>query len=494
MYHPPSKKVRFVRKFIVLAIMTAAVVSGAVILAAMTLGYRFTPGDGGKLQQGGIMQLDSKPAGATVTINGTQYGSRTPTKLTSQAGDYTVTMERDGYLPWQKTVPITTGGISWVTYPRLIPKERKPESVVDYSPTVASALSSASSKYYAVLESQGDPTVSLVRLDGEEVRVRTVTLPEDHFTSPEPEQSLSRFAIEKWTGDEKRLLLSHTYGDNTKEWILMDIDRPDESVNITNHLGISSDMRSPKFSVNDGTEVYAIIDGDVRIIDLDRQTLSRPIVQNATHFSLYGNGYVLFTQQSDDNMQHVGYVKESYREPRIIDTLETTYDEPAQLSVGKYFDKYYFLIANGSKAELSSSTNMPDNSTAKLERTHEKTLELDGTITDSNITDNGQLATIQDGESFSTYNLELKQLSLTKIVNTASPSTQTLQHLDRYMFWGVNDGQLRTYEFDGENQHDIMAFDYRLGATLSPNGKYIYALAADEDGEKVSLTRVRMMR
>lgn len=482
------------RKFTVLAIMAIAVVSGAVILAAMTLGYRFTSEDGGSIQRGGIMQLDSKPAGATVMINGARYGSRTPTKITSQAGDYTIEMQRDGYLPWKKTVPINVGGISWITYPRLIPEKRNPESVVSYPATVASALPSGSSRYYAVLQAEDDPTISIARLDNETVRTRTVTLPELHYTAPASEQSPSRFAIEQWAGNEKRLLLSHVYGDGNKEWILLDLDRPDESINITSHLGINGDMKSPVFSVNDGTEIYALIDGDVRIIDLDRQTLSRPIVQDVARFSLYGNGYILFTQLDEDNMQHLGYVKEDYREPRIIDTVENTSDEPAQLSVGKYFDRHYFLIAYESQAELSSSRSMPDNSTSELERRHEKTLELDDTIIASNITDNGQLATIQDGKSFSTYNLEINQLTAASVVNTGAPATQTLKYLDRYMFWGVNDGQLRTYEFDGENQHDIMPFEHTLGATLSPNGKFLYVLAADEEDDAVALTRVRLMQ
>lgn len=137
---------------------------------------------------------------------------------------------------------------------------------------------------------------------------------------------------------------------------------------------------------------------------------------------------------------------------------------------------------------------MPDNSTAELKLTHEKTFDLDNTITASNITDNGQLITIQDGTHFSTYNLELDHLSVTQIVNASAPATQELKYLDRYMFWGVNDGKLRTYEFDGENQHDIMPFEHQFGATLSPNGKFLYALASDEEDDKISLTRVRLMK
>jgi len=429
-----------------------------------------------------------------VTINGAQFGSRTPAKLASQTGEYSVSMTRDGYLPWQKTIPIHTSSISWVTYPRLIPEERKPESVASYPATVASALPSGSSRYYAVLESESNPVVSIARLDSDTVQTEEVALPRTLYTDPTPERPLSHFSIERWAGNDKRLLLSHTYGEGAKEWILLDLDQPEDSVNITSHLGISGAMSEPVFSVNDGSELYALIDGDVRIIDLDRQTLSRPLVQDVVVFSLYGNGFILFTQQDESGVQSVGYVKEDYREPRIIDTIENSSTEPSQLSIGKYFDKYYFLITNGPEAKLSSSRNLPDNSTAELERTHQKTLQLENAIIHSNITDNGQLAMVQDGTSFSTYNLELDRLSSAQVVNEGSPSTQILKHLDRYLLWGVNEGALRTYEFDGENQYDVMPVKHRFGATLSPNGKYLYALAdSAEDGEGIALTRLQLL-
>ena len=492
MYHPPSRRVRFWRKIRALSLMTAAVVAGAAVLTALTLGYGFDQKEG-RLEQGGLLQLNTQPTGATVTINGTQYGSRTPTKLSSHAGDYEVTMERKGYHEWKKTLPIQSGNITWATYPRLIPTSLKPETVAEYPATAVGGLPSGSSRRYAVLEDISSPVVAVTRIDGDEVTTERHTLPPEAFTAQQTETSSSRFSLEEWTGDEKHLLVRHTYGEpRAEEWLLFNLSEPEESINITQLLGIGEPMREPIFTEDNGSELYARIGSAVRIIDLDRETLSRPLVQDVATYSVYGDGFVLYAKEAVDGKQEVGYVKEDYDEPRLVRTVENTTDEPAHFDIGKYYDKYYFLISHGTQATLWSSRSVPDNSTSDLKLTHEQTMELDRPIIAAHMTDNGQFATIQDGASFATYNLEINQLSETKLALGADKSAQEIEHLDRYLYWAMRDDTLRTYEFDGSNQHDIMQIDARFGATLSPAGKYVYGVNKLDDGT-YGLVRVKLL-
>lgn len=471
--------------------MTAAVVAGVAVLTALTLGYGFDEEDG-RLEQGGLLQLNTQPTGATVTINGTKFGSRTPTKLSSQAGEYDVMMERAGYHSWQKTLPIQAGNITWATYPRLIPTKLTPETVVEYPATAADGLPSGTGRRYAVLEDATVPAVAVTRIDGDKVSTERPALPETSYTAT-PEGAASRFTLEDWTGDEKHLLLRHTYGGaGAEEWLLFNLDRPDESVNITRLLGINEPMSEPVFSENNGSELYALVGSSVRIIDLDRETLSRPLVHDVATYSLYGDGFVLFATKPVEGIQDVGYVKEDYDEPRIVRAVKNPTTESAHFDIGKYYDKYYLLISRGTQATLWSSRSLPDNTSAELKLTHEQTMELPKPINSARITDNGQFATIQDGTSFATYNLELDQLSEAKLAQGATPKAQTLEHLDRYLYWAIHDGTLRTYEFDGANQHDIMPIDPRFGATLSPAGKYLYGVTTLDDGT-YGLVRVKLL-
>ena len=492
MYHPPSKKVRFWRRFTAVSIMAIAVICGVAILTALTLGYGFSKEDG-RIEQGGLLQLSSTPTGAAITINGAPFGTQTPTKFVSQPGEYALTMKRAGYHTWQKTAPIQAGNITWVAYPRLIPEKLTPVQTIEYPSTVASALPSGSSKRYAVLTSDQKPAVSIASLDSDEVKAEEFTLPETYYTAPTAEQPGSHFEIEKWTGDENKVLLKHTYGSsNATEWILFDYEDPENSVNINRLLGINGALIDPVFTRGDGMELYAIVDGSVRILDLAAQTLSRPLVEDVSEFRMYGDKFVLFVKKPSDSQQEIGYVKKDYKQPRIVKKVAYDGKNTAQFDVSKYYDKYHFLISHGSVGELFSSPSLPNDTTSELSLKHVRTLALDGSVIDANMTDNGQFATIQDGASFSTYNLEINQMTKSPLTHGETTLPQKLEYLDGYMLWAVNNGKLRTYEFDGKNQHDIMPILPEFGATLSPSGKYLYGFSRVDD-KTVALSRVQLL-
>ena len=492
MYHPPSKRVRFWRRFTTVSIMAIAVICGVAILTALTLGYGFSKEDG-RIEQGGLLQLSSTPTGAAITINGAPFGSQTPTKFVSQPGDYALTMKRTGYHTWQKTVPIQAGNITWAAYPRLIPEKLSPVRTVEYPSTVASALPSGSSKRYAVLTSDQKPAVSIANLDSDEVKAKEFTLPETFYAAPTAEQPASHFEIEKWTGDENKVLLKHTYGSaSATEWILFDYEDPENSVNINRTLGISGSLTDPAFTRGDGLELYALVDGSVRILDLSAQTLSRPLVEEVAEFRMYGDKFVLFVKKPADSHQEVGYVKKDYKQPRIVKNVAYDGKNTAQFDISRYYDKYHFLISHGNEAELLSSPSLPNDTTSDLKLKYVRTLALDNSIIDANMTDNGQFATIQDGSSFSTYNLEINQISKSALTHGDSAGPQKLEYLDGYMLWATNSGKLRTYEFDGKNQHDIMPIIPEFGATLSPSGKYLYGFSQVND-DTVALSRVQLL-
>lgn len=495
MYHPPSKKVRFWRRLSVIAVMSAAVVCGVIILTALTLGYGFNEKDG-RIEQGGILQMGSAPSGASITVNGTAFGSQTPTKLVSQPGDYAVTMNKTGYRQWQKTVPIQAGNITWVAYPRLIPEKLTPKKVASFAPTTASALASPSSKYYGVLSNPSEPTLTVAALDSEEVKTTEYVLPQDMYAqveTPADGPQHSTFTIESWSGNEKKVLLNHMYGpDNLHEWIILNLDKPEESVNINRVFGLDANVTKPVFSENDGSALYALVGDSVRVLSLHDGTMSRPLVDRAVDFRLYGDRYVLYVAAGDDaTTQKVGYVKKEYKQPRVVKVVPFDGVHNAQIDAGKYYDTYHYLVSYGLHTELFSSAAAMDESQKPLRLKSVYKADFAQPIIDTNMTDNGQFATIQDGVSFATYNLEVSQASQTPLVEGSAPLPQKLRYLDGYLLWGVRNGILHTYEFDGANQQDLMPVLPELGATLSPSAKYLYSFVR-EDGAVV-LNRVQML-
>src|SRR4029450_13744097 len=57
--------------------------------------------------------VDSRPAGATVTVDGTRRGTTPLTIESMTPGKHTVVIERPGYRPWSTTIDIKAGGRAW---------------------------------------------------------------------------------------------------------------------------------------------------------------------------------------------------------------------------------------------------------------------------------------------------------------------------------------------------------------------------------------------
>lgn len=489
MYNPPSPRKRYWRKFILLAFMWVVVISGVVILTALTLGYSFNKDDG-HIEQGGILQMNSQPSGATITINDTQFGSQTPAKLVSQPGDFTVKMERQGYRPWQKTIPIQSGNITWIAYPKLIPEKLSPEPVLELPATLANGLSSSTSRYYALLNKPEAPELTIATIGTDKVESTNVTIPSTIIsTSPhEADAETHRYELSLWSGDDQWLLVKHTYGTKL-EWLLINPTKPESSINLNKTLGV--EPTKVLFGSSNGRQLYGLIDGSVKLLDLSAQVVSKPYVNDVEDFQLYDGETILFITKPIDGHQSVGYAKKDFKQPAIVKKVPFT-GTSTLFDMSRYYDKYNVFIGSGKDATLYQLNSMPSNfekSPPKLVKL--ASLSLPQNITHLNLTGNGQFATIQDGTSFATYNLEVKQQATTQFTSEGTPP-QKLQYLDTYLYWGVKEGKLRTVEFDGTNQNDIMPSDSRFDATFSPTGKYLYGVAKKADGNFV-LQRVQLL-
>jgi len=95
MFKKPTKKQLLIRRIIVSVIATLSVLIILTVTILFMLGYRLDSGNG-RLEQGALMQFDSKPGGASVSVDNKNVGT-TATKQTVVAGVHTVTMNKTGY-------------------------------------------------------------------------------------------------------------------------------------------------------------------------------------------------------------------------------------------------------------------------------------------------------------------------------------------------------------------------------------------------------------
>lgn len=487
MYHPPSKRRQLLQRIAVYSLMSVTVIGLVAVLVFLMLGYRFDRSDG-KIEQGGLLQFDTEPDGATVTIDGASFGTRTPSKTTMASGQHFITMERDGYKKWQKSIDLAAGSVMWLNYARLIPTDLKSQSVADFA-AVSDALASPDDKWMAIKEDPSTPQLKLADLAREDAKITNITIAESAYSKPS-EGKGQQFSFEEWDPSGRYMIVRHTYDDTKTEWIVVDMEGSDPARNITTMLGV--DATSPMFSNRDPNIIFAIVDGDIRRIDLAASTISGPLVENVASFGLHDRSTITYVTNVDPRTKQraVGYFDEGAAKPR---TVRTYSDETSSLrfAIDKYFGDHYIAIAHGQVLEIFEGDLPRSDATDPSSMKVVATVALPEGADFLSFKTNGRFIVAQKGASYTVYDLELKKMTTTNLKGSSTVDKK-LNWIDGYNVISDRDGMARLYEFDGANQHDIMPVVTGMDVTLSPSDKYLYGISSVNG--KYHLTRVQLIK
>jgi hypothetical protein len=486
MYQRPSRRKQLIQRISIYAGMSIAVIVLVVALLFVVLGYQLNRTDG-RFEQGGLVQFDSKPSGADVTIDGVGLGFRTATKSTLNAGDHFFSISKNGYKTWQKSVNLAPGAVVWLNYARLIPSDIKTENVLNFS-HISSSVASPDERWIGVQEDPATPLIRLVDISRREVKTKDIALPQTLYTAPEPGKS-QNFSLETWDPSSRYILVKHTFNDTAVEWLIVDTQDPSRTKNITVLLNVA--MSKVVFNNGDSNILYVQTDRDVRRVDVNAGTISRPLVGNVAEFSLFDRSTIVFSSYIDPitKARQVGYYEDGADKPHTIRTYTDDGQASLHVALGKYFSEPYVAISYGETLEILRG-DLPKDVGDVAKMAKETSLHITGGAQYVAIRTNGRFVVAQQGAEYYVYDNELKHQSKTTLKGQA-PITKQLSWLDNYMVWSDRDGMLRFYEFDGANQNDIMPVMSGQMVTLSADDTYVYAMTASQNGQH--LTRARLI-
>lgn len=453
--------------------MTLTVTVIVSMLMLVVLGYNFNQKDG-RLEQGGLLQFKSIPSGATVTLDQMRLGSLTTTKTTVTSGSHFVTFDRDGYRRWQKTINVTPGQVGWLNYARLIPQTITPQTLHAYT-TLSGALASPSRNYMLLHEVANQPTFILVNIQSDTLRYDQLTLPADSYTKPVATAKHS-FTLDSWSWDDQAVLIRHTY-DKKTEWVLLDRDEPEKSVNINTAYGITPSR--VEFAGKGNRLLFVQTDDMVRRINLSDQTLSRPLATGVHNFTGYDDKTIVYAATINGaEKRAVGYASVDNAQPVTIATYPAS-DKPLLAGMAHYFSQRYVAVVHGTTLTVLTG-DLPTRDSEGSMKTL-ATHEVPAGATELTISTKNRFAVVTLPDGFATYDLELRKFDKTTW-SSEPEKLQPLHWLDDYMLWSDYGGELWFYEFDGANRQNIMPVAEGFAASLSPNDKYLYAIAKTDDG------------
>lgn len=474
MKHEVSKRRQPVMRTVIYSVMTLCVLVIVTILMLIVLGYSFDERKG-TLEQGGLLQFTSIPQGAIITLDEVKLGPRTNTKATVDAGSHSVNYDRDGYRSWRKTIHVDPGQIGWLNYARLIPNTISPQSLRTFT-TLSGALASPKQNYMLLHQSADQPTFALANIRGDTVQYRDIALPSGSYTEPAVGKT-HRFTLDSWSADEQAVLIRHTYNDNEVEWLLLNRDSPERSVNITKTFAVEP---SKIIFAGTGNRLLFVQTGDiVRRINLDDQTLSRPLATGVATFTGYDEKTITYASLPNDKQQRtVGYAKTDIVEPQIIFSYPAD-SQPLFASMSTYFNRRYVTVLHGQQLTVHVGNVPTPNQKSTLKQFTKQTVPEGALSLD--ITRNNRFAVVQLRDGYATYDIELKKFDKTTWTQQPAVSRE-LEWIDDYILWTDYGNQLRFYEFDGANQQNIMPVTEGFDVSVSPNDKYVYGIMKTTKG------------
>ena len=487
MFRRQTKKQMLIRRIIVSIVMVVAVlviVTGAILFI---LGYRLD-GDKGRLEQGALVQIETIPGSAYVSIDGKLLSSRTSTKQSVIAGLHSFIVTRDGYEPWAKSLNLKAGTLTWLDYIRLVPKNLKPETVATY-PTLHGEKASPDLKTLIVQEKADVPTFKLVDLRSQDVKTSSITLSSDDYSDATTEGVAHSFTLGDWDTGGRFVLLTHTFGDKN-EWIVVDTQNVAASVNVSSLLSIS--LTDLQFAGTNGSILYGLAtDGVIRKLDLSAQTISRALVTNVKKFDMFETNVISYVGIDPKNSAHqvAGVYRDGDEAPHVLRVVKTL-DTPLLIDATRYFSDDYVAIAEGVKVTILKGrypTSSADE-TSSLKSFAEFTATA--AVDQLQFNEEGDYLIARSGLASIAYEIEYQRQTASTIETTETVA-KTLHWLDDAYLWAVYDGHLAIREFDGSNVHVINAAEPGFDATLSQNGRYLYSIG--KSGTNYQLQRVKMI-
>lgn len=467
-----SKKAKIALRFFTYGVMTVAVLVISAFCVLLALGYRFDRQDL-SFHQGGLIQVASHPSGAQVAIDGKDQNYQTSGKSNLAPGRHTVTLTKKGYRDWSKTVPLAAGQLLWLNYARLFPDTIQTTAVHTFE-TVNNMMVSPD-QHWAMVQLAGDKPDFVVADLGDPTKPKfsSLQIPADTYTTL-PNQP-GAFTIVEWDLNSRYVLVKHQTGTNV-EYLRLDRTNQANIINITRDFQLV--ISEVHFSAGDANVLYAH-EGDVlRRIDLGSNTTSGALVTGLKNFAIYGSNQVAYsavTQRTPGDTttayQIVGMYQNQdtkVREYPAADVLLVDYSE--------YFGHGYMAIADATTQQLTLIRD-PTAAGNRANRTY-ATIKLTNKPDWLYFSDNGRMVVVQSGNEVVNYDLETSA-KYTFAIPTTQPVTVPFKWLDDYYLETSVGGVVKVFEFDGQNERDIVKAENDMGTSLVGDGKYILSIRRD---------------
>ena len=465
-------------------IMIVAVVAIVTVLVLVLQGYRFNQYDG-KLEQGGLVQFDSQPSGALVSVDNISLANKTASKIILSAGNHSVNITKSGYSSWKKDVLVRPGSVLWLNYALLFPLQPTVSTANKYT-AVASALASPNQQVMAVITDTATPEITLTTLNTDSPVTSKISIPSTVYTQPTA-GTVQSFSLLEWDKDSNLLIVRHDVN-GKPEYLSVDTRDTSHTVNIS--TGVGFDIASVSYALNDSNIVYMLsMTHELRRVSISSMTLSGPLASNVSNFVVAEPNTVTYETLPDANDQRiVGYVSADSNKAKVLSSYSALNGATLLASTGTYYGDHYLAVLHGNTMDILQGNLPSSDSNAVLMLKPVTTLTIaDGADYLGFAPGDNRFIYAAKGTHVMTYDLELNTSST---ITLQAPLTRDVQWLDGYHIMTSNTNGYY-YDFDGTNGQLFATNTLDQPGVMGSNAKYLYYFTKSDT--ETLLNRVRMV-
>ena len=428
------------------AIMVVSVILMVAILALLVSGYWLNSDF--EVERQGMLQISSVPTGASVAVDGdAPWYQRTNTSKVLSSGEHAITLTRDGYDTWSKTINIREGLLYRIHYPRLFLNERTPEAVYDLSTVIFSTVSPDRTKLLTLTSSF---EWSLVDLAADKVTAKPLQL-----ASVVPQSSTILSA--DWDLSGSHILMKIDRGGAT-EWILIDVNTPASSINLT-HEFAATDFADVEIMDHSATTLLVTRSGNLHKINVPARQISAILVKNIQSYDHLGNEIVYSALSSSTSGYEVGTFDIGNPNPKVLLNVPAS----SEVLLSRFYDDKYLTLVTGSSVTTYKKDDLTEVFADQLSFVPQK----------SKVGHSGEFITMLRDSSVATLDME------SLAVREWSLDSQTYNWLDNDMLYAIKDGILVVYDFDGLNRRELATGVSTKTPVAITNDRWLYYGAND---------------
>ncbi|HWB38765.1 MAG TPA: PEGA domain-containing protein [Candidatus Saccharimonadales bacterium] len=449
-------------------LIAIAIAMGTIVLVYRAYGFGLNTD--GSVTQNGLIFAASHPDPAKVYIDGKLTGWRTDAKLTIAEGNYLLTLKRDGYWDWQRSVEVEGGGVQRVDYPLLIPKTLDSRVLADLG-GVPSLASQSPDQRWLLLGKPGNLTAfDLYDLKNPTKPATSLNLPASLLSPASHNQSWQSLA---WADDNRHLLLKHTY-DGKAEFILLDRTAPGQSLNLNKVFNVAAtDIAFINRNFND----FYLYDGAQKT--LQTASLSSPtpalLASQVTAIQATDSGLIIVTAKDAPKGQSLVQLRNG-------DHFSTITSLPA--------DKQYLLAAAKYHGSLYVVVGASQRNTINIYKDPLQQLKADPALALQpkrilflkspkfvSFSPDGQFVSVENGQYFSVYDIDSGISYEYSVPHTLDLPGAQAKWMDNYRLTYVSHGILIEFDYDGSNRHSLMAANANSGVFFDAKDNTAYSVA-----------------